>query len=300
MSWVFYSIFAQAFCGVTKIADKYVIDKHTKNPVISTVLTSLIPAIAGVITLVIFFDSSVEINKVLFLILSGFINIFAGIPYFKAMKIDDASRIVPLFQFIPIFSLILSYIFLNERLTYYQIIGFIVILLFGIIISLEEYSLKFLKLRKSFWNVVLTSFVIALTLMLFKQGSINDNYGLTFAYNNLGMGLGCILLYLVPKVRNDFNLIIPKINKSGWKGILTAGISFLMFRYLRYFSLYLGPVSLVAVLGATQSVFVLFYSFLITKYLPGILKEDISRKTIGVKIISIVGILVGVYLISIR
>jgi len=65
-----------------------------------------------------------------------------------------------------------------------------------------------------------------------------------------------------------------------------------------YLALQRGPVSLVALVGGTQCLFVLVFVTLISILFPKILKEEIDKKTIIIKIISIILMLVGLYLIS--
>ena len=69
--------------------------------------------------------------------------------------------------------------------------------------------------------------------------------------------------------------------------------------FLVYLALQRGPVSLVGVLESFEIVFVLILTIIISAFFPKILKEDIDKKTIIIKMISIIAMLAGLYLVSV-
>jgi len=60
----------------------------------------------------------------------------------------------------------------------------------------------------------------------------------------------------------------------------------------------IGPISLVSVLGSGfQGHFILLFAVILSKYFPKILKEEIDKKAIAVKVIAIFLMLGGLLLI---
>ena len=59
----------------------------------------------------------------------------------------------------------------------------------------------------------------------------------------------------------------------------------------------LGPVSLVVPISAVQPFFVLLYSIFLTKFAPNILKEEITKETLFMKLSAIVLVFIGTLLI---
>ncbi|PIS22914.1 hypothetical protein COT49_02895 [candidate division WWE3 bacterium CG08_land_8_20_14_0_20_40_13] len=47
---------------------------------------------------------------------SGLALVFFALPYYKSLSLDDSSRVTMVFQFIPVFYLLLAYLFLGESL----------------------------------------------------------------------------------------------------------------------------------------------------------------------------------------
>jgi hypothetical protein len=60
----------------------------------------------------------------------------------------------------------------------------------------------------------------------------------------------------------------------------------------------LGPVTLVNSIGALQPLFVLMMTLLFSMFLPHIMKEEIDRHTIFMKVIAIALLIVGSVLVS--
>jgi len=73
-------------------------------------------------------------------------------------------------------------------------------------------------------------------------------------------------------------------------GIIGIGFS--------YLALQRAPVSLVALLEGFEAPFVLVIALFISRFFPKILKEEIKTKTITIKIISIILMVGGLYLIA--
>ena len=87
---------------------------------------------------------------------------------------EEISRLVPLFQVVPIFVLLLSFLFLREVLSFQQMAGFFIILAGAILISIEKYEWGVFRLREAFWYMMLSSFLFAVPLVIFKFVSLSS------------------------------------------------------------------------------------------------------------------------------
>jgi uncharacterized membrane protein len=88
-------------------------------------------------------------DRAFFLIISGALMVIYALPYYKALLLEDASTVIPLFQFISVFTFLLGAIFLKEFLTIKQLIGLIVIVIAGLFLGSDRIG-KMLKPRKAF------------------------------------------------------------------------------------------------------------------------------------------------------
>jgi transporter family protein len=79
-----------------------------------------------------FFKSVINIDKrsLILIIIGGILASFLGQwIYFKALKIGEASRIVPVVTTYPLITLILSIIYLKEELTLFKVLGITLIII---------------------------------------------------------------------------------------------------------------------------------------------------------------------------
>lgn len=227
---------------------------------------------------------------------AGALLTFYLLPYFEAMKIEDASRIVPLFQFIPVFTLILSSLILKETLTSKQIIGLFLVVIAGFSLSSERIEGKMFKPRKSLWFMLLASLMYGLVGILFRFVVREASFWTVLSYEYIGSGIGGILLFLLPKVRKSVSTDMQQIRSSS--GIITFnnGIAVLA-QVSESYAVSLAAVPLVTLIGSIQPLLSLGEGIILTKKFPSLIKEDISKTVITRKLASIILIFCGLYLV---
>ena len=101
----------------------------------------------------------------------------------------------------------------------------------------------------------------------------------------------------IPSVRRKF---ISEAEKLGRNFALTLASGSIMWSLGIVFFFYaasIGPITLVSTTGLISPLFTLFFAILITKYLPKVLVEEIDGKTVALKLVAIVLIVLGTYLI---
>jgi len=104
------------------------------------------------------------------LIISGALMVVHALPYYEALKLEDASFVVPIFQFIVVFTFLLGVIFLKEFLTIKQVIGLIIVVFAGLLLGNNQ-IFKIIKPRKAFWLMVLSCFLVSIVLIIVKDSS---------------------------------------------------------------------------------------------------------------------------------
>jgi drug/metabolite transporter (DMT)-like permease len=243
--------------------------------------------------------SIIAMDQLILILISGIFLDFYLIPYFKALTLDDASKVVPLLQFSPIFVLVLSYIFLDEALTSRQLLGFALIIVSGFVLGAERIEKGIFTSGKSFWFMILASFLFSITGVLFKFVVITQDFWLTLAYESIGMGIGAFILLLRPAYRSSFRREIEKI-KLDTSALLAVNQCFSVLAQLAIsYAFFLAPAALVSAIGGVQSFFVLLFGFILSIWFPRIIREKTDKITIVTKVISIFFIFIGVYLVYI-
>ncbi len=297
-SWLFFAIAAPALYGATNFIDKFLIEKHVSDPVVLTVLGGGISFIFGLIFLALHNFPLLDPFQMTLIVISGALIEFALLPYYEALSLDDTSRIVPLFQFIPIIVLVLSYLFLGERLTSLQVLGFFFVFIGGFFLSLKELNWKIFELRKSFWYMMLACLTYAVASVILKFVITPLNFWGTIAYELIA---GELVVVFMLSIRGYRSRIFDQLRnfKTGLWGIISGNeVVYLLGRLSGFYAFALAPVSLVSVMGGFQPFFVLIFGLALSVWFPRVIKEDIGKTTVLVKLASIVLIFVGIWIVG--
>lgn len=295
--WIYFALAAPALYGVTNFFDKFLIEKRIRDPLLITIFGGLVSLFLGAIILAFKSFQFIEVRQCILLLVSGILLILYLIPYFKALLVEDTSQVVPLLQFIPVFVLILSHVFLGETLTIKQILGSALIIGSGFFLGTDKIHKGIFTPRKTFWYMMLASLLYAITSVLFKLVVNAQDFWLTYAYENIGIGVGAFILLLWSPYRIAFKREIKKLKMDVW-GLLSINQGFLgLAQFSSFYALLLAPVALVSVVLSTQPFFVLLYGLFLSIWFPMVVKENVEKMTILIKLISMILIFIGIYLI---
>lgn len=135
---------------MTNFIEKYILDKHIKDSTTMMALSCFVNGFLGLFLLIVFKEfRNISYDQACLLIISGALMVIYVLPYYKALLLEDASTVIPLFQFISVFVFLLGAIFLKEFLTIKQLIGLIIIIIAGLFLGSDRIG-KMLKPRKAF------------------------------------------------------------------------------------------------------------------------------------------------------
>lgn len=297
MSWFWYALATPFFYSFSNFIDKFLVEKRVKNPMVLTVAGGLLTCLLGIIIGFLGGFAPIPMFHLILILSAGVLLEFYIWPYYLALKIDDASRVVPLYQFVSVFVLTMSALFLREIITPRQLFGFIFILFGGFMISTNTIDGKLFKPRKSLWYMMLSSFLYGSVLILFRFVTVSYGFWTTLTYEFIGTGIGAIMLLGIPSIRRVFVKQIIEIRSIAGLLIFNNGIS-LMAQMSGAFALSLTSAPLVSIVGGTQPIMVLAIGYILSKWFPRILEEDIRKSVVGFKLLMIFFIIIGVYLIN--
>jgi len=276
-------------------SDKYILDKKIKDPTAATIFGSYVSGGIGIVILAFKGFPIFETQQILYLFIAGILLVLYLLPYYSALKLDDASRIVPLFQFIPVIVFLFSWIFLHETLTAIQFIGFIIIVLSGFILSSNKVNLEMVKPRPVLFFMLLSSSMYATMLILIRSVIRTEDFWVTMGYQMVGSALGATILLLFVGMRR-----FTKATKNLFSiiSIVTVNnVVAIVAQLSEGYALSLVTASLVSIVGGIQPLFLILLGYGLTRFFPHIIKEDVSTKTLQKKIGVMFFLLVGLYLI---
>lgn len=297
MDWLFPALLAPAVLTITIFTDKYIVGNAVKDYRGVVLMQSVMGFLVGTLFWVVTGFPILSAMDALIVITTGAINTWAAAIYFKVLREEDASYVIFMLQITPIFVIILSFIFLRETIAARQLLGFIIILLSSLFLSVENWQ-KLLHIPKIFWLLVLLDAMFASAAVIIKFAIKATSFAQILSYESWGIGLGGVVLYLFfPFIRKAFNEIIRTVRKR-ILGImfLNEGI-YVLSKSLSYFAYSIGPVALVSVVGSTQVFFGILFGWIFTLLYPHIFNEKIGKNDLMRKAVLAIFLILGIVLI---
>lgn len=276
--YIIYALAAALFSGLTSVFAKSGINKE------SSLLATFIRTI--VITLFLFvvvlFKGnlndvfSLDKKTILFLILSGISNTLLWICYFKALDLGTVSKVTPIDKTSIILTLILSSIFLHEKITIIKVLSIIFILI-GTLLTIKSKK-EDSEDNKWILYAFLTAVFTSTTTVISKIGIESTNTNLITFLRTIVV---LILLTIITISKKKFK-DIKKLNKKNYLFIILSGISTSLSWLFYFASLSLGEASVVFPIEKLSLVVSILVSTIF-------LKEKLNKKQILGIIIIVIG-----------
>lgn len=276
--WIVFAFGSALFAGLTSILAKCGI-KKTDSTVATAIRTILVFLFAWLMVFIV--GSQKQIGGIaprtlLFLILSGLATGASWLCYFKALKLGDVNKVVPIDKSSTILTILLAFIFLHESISIYSGIA-VVLIAVGTFLMIEKKDMQSTESKgKGWFFYALGSAIFAsLTSILGKVGISNIDSNLGTAIRTGVVLIMAWLMVLVTGKQNELKGIPPKelafICLSG----LATGGSWLCY----YKALQDGLASIVVPIDKLSILVTIAFSYLV-------FHERLSKKaTIGLTVI---------------
>jgi uncharacterized membrane protein len=235
---------------------------------------------------------------VLFAMVVGLLPLLGFWFYSKALIVEEISRITPLFQFIPIFVVFLSVVFLNEILSVQRYFGIAIIIIASVLISYRN-SKGGKTLSSALKFMVPFSLVLAIHSILEKFLLGYIDYWSLFFWNILGAFCGVLFLMIFSEPRREFAEAISTVGKKSYLVVFVGEGVYFLGTICWLIASSMGYVSLVSAFAGLQNFFVFIYVLLSSLFVPQHLKEEMNREVIALKISAIALMFAGTWLVTI-
>lgn len=293
-TWVLFAIAAYTLNAVNGVLDKFMLSKRVGEPLAYAFYSSLTSLL--VVVLIPFGVKFLDLKTLVFALLSGISFSVALYFYFQAIKASSVSRILPIEGgFIPVFTLILAAVFLNEQLTIMQYVAFIFLVIGAIVISVKKEAHHLHPVALMSAVLAAASFAISFTSLKFVYMHTNFLSGLF--WSRMGMGFVPLVILLTP-LRKRLVKVGEKSSNSSRGIFVFSKVAAACSTLLENWAISLGSVSLVKALQGTQYVFLLILTSVLSLYFSKILKEKITTAILVQKLIAIGIISFGLILLT--
>lgn len=281
--WVLFAFASAFFAGVTSILAKIGVkdvDSH-----VATAIRTIIVLIFSWIMVFIIGSQSTIVNidgkTFLFLILSGLSTGGSWLCYFKALQLGDVNKVVPIDKSSTILTMILAFIFLNEKITINMVIGMIGIAIGTyLMIQKKEKSEKIVKRKAWLIYALLSALFASLTSILGKVGIENVESNLGTAIRTIVVLVMAWIIVFAAKKQRD----IKKIDKRSLIFLILSGVATGASWLCYYKALQDGLASIVVPIDKLSILVTVLFAYIF-------LKEKLSKKSLLGLILIIVGTL---------
>ena len=277
--WIIYALVSSIFSGLTSILASYSSKLNKVDSILITTTRTFIILIISFISTIFFGKLSqittLSLKTIIFLILSGVSTTLLWIFYFKALDTGDVSKVTPIDKTSIVLTLILSMIFLHEKITIIKIIS-ITLILIGTLLTVNK---KTTNEKDNKWILysVLTAIFTSTTTIISKIGLDNiDSVLATFIRTVI---VFIILMFIV--IFKKKYVYLKDISKKSMKYVIYSGITNTLSWLFYFASLKDGETSIVFTIEKLSIVVTILLSVIF-------LKEKLNRKQIiGIIIIVI-------------
>lgn len=236
---------------------------------------------------------------------NGAVFTLAGWLFYRCIRTEDASRVVPIFQTIPAFGLFLGFYGLEEKLNFGTVLAIILLMVGG-------YSLSVVRgriMKNILVAMLLSSVLYALNDYIVAEygrreletsetgdSAVSVANSLPVIFADL---LGKMVFGLTPLLSRRTRSSFAHGFKSKFRLVAGSSLTYtagdIGFDIAKLFA----PLALVQALCCTQPLFVLVGAVLLTKYCKDFPKEEIDRNTLILKAFGITLMVAGGVLLSI-
>ena len=216
---------------------------------------------------------------------------------FWGYKLEEASRASAIIHTFPVFVAVLAVLFLGETLIIRQWIAILIVVAGAFTISVwGSPGGQIVRVNKALPILLGASLFTALAMLFGKYALEELPVWFVYSIRNFGMGLVFVFLWRPGSFRVLFRAL------RNWQTFLILFLAEFSLAPLAVLmnvtAISLGPVSLVSTITGTRPIFVFIFGTFLSTSRFRLLEEPLDPKTLTVKLISIVMIVVGIAILT--
>ncbi len=296
MDWFLLALLAPLFFAVVNLIDDNLIHHVYRGPYFAVIISGLFGAIP-LISLLFKELEPLSASLAVAGMTAGFLTAVYYYFYFKALEVEYPSVVIAMFSLTPATVPILAYFFLDERLSYMQLLGFMIVLLASLGLALTE--VKKMKFTKALVPVLIAASIFDVVAILSKYTYDHTTFYNGYMLFSLGMGLGALFFMFILRYLKTEN-VLKDLKRNSFKIITLMVIAeaiAIAAEFTQNLAISRGPVSLVKVIEGIQPIYVLLIALIFYPVVPKYFRE--AKEGNLVKKFSLMAMIVfGLYLIS--
>lgn len=297
MIWMVAAIGAHFLWALTNIGDKYLIGNKISNPYIYSIWFALMGGVS--LLLLPFCNWSLVTGPVFgWIVISGALFFLGNVLFYRALSLEEVSRVNIWWSLIPFFSLLLNALTLREPLQSLQIVAILILVMASFLGSLRS-SGKKVSFSQAFGLMVGATLAIAGYGVTFHYATAFVPFGTAFiGVNGTMLVLAVAWLLISTKVRREFIAQTKQFSPIFFVLLIVINLFDKGATLIHAFALSLKSSALVFAMEATQALFVFVIVTLIARYKPKLMQEETDKQNLIIKFMAIVLAAVGIVMLA--
>ena len=307
MNWLLLVAIAVVADSLRIFIDNYTSDVYFKGrgAVSQKIFNGVVFPIFGLIMLAVagFDFAEMSIAVVLLMLLSGVLHGAAGIPYYRALELDDSTNIGIFTQLSPVLYLIFGWFILGQSFSPLQLVAFFVILSAPFIIIATTRK----KSRKVKIKAVLHAFLYVLiavigNIVFVKVSSEGQNFVVAIALVLIGKGVADLLIVSFnSRLRKRFRDVYRKSHRRILVPLTANSVIRVIQQFTYRGALIMAPSVAIASVSSdsAEPIVIFFMGLLLTLIWPKFGREKLDKKTVYVHLIATVLVVIGIVLLQV-
>lgn len=226
--------------------------------------------------------------------LIGAIEVFYLFPYYKSLQKEDTSVVAALFSLGKFFVPLFSFLAVGEVLRLSQYVGFFVIVMAGMLLSLNKREK--IRLNKAFFYMLFSGFLLAIEAVVYKYVLESASWSTTVVSTSLFSGLIALSFLLISHVRRTLLEQVRQLKDVVGLFTLNELIAF-VGNIVSPYVVSLVPVTVAKSVEGFQPFFVLLYAIIFRRWLPGVFQEVVNWRVVLKKTALFACMIIGVVLV---
>lgn len=296
MTWITLTLASALLWAVVNLIDKYVLTRWVQNPVLPVIVQGTVGVTVGLALLLTPGATRLPLPYLPLALGVGGLEMLVGLLYFRAARLEEISRVVPLFYLTPLFVSIWAAVFLGEVFPSLQYFGVIALVAGAMLISAKRTAR--LRFSPALGLMVLASLVLSVNAVITKFLVNAVDFRTVFATTRVGH-----LILLLPLLFGHTPDLVATVKRHGQRvvGVIAAGAGLNLLAVLLITQAYaIGYATFISALVSVQQVFVFLFALALTLISPHLLGEEITRAALVRKLTAILLMIIGGAIITVR
>lgn len=296
MEWLVFALLSMASFALAVIVDKFLLIRVIKNSNAYLLALILFQQIF-VVLLSAFVGTGFVYPISVFGMLAGTAQAAMYASYLRALQVEEASRVISLIFVYPVLVFLGAALLLGEVLMPRHYVGGFLLVVSALLVSYRPSSIRVLSFSPALKHLIFFWIFAALYAIGIKYLlSFMDEWHLLI-WSSIGTMLAVLPLLADEEIRAETFEYFRR-GPGLVAAIFLEEIFDFMGRLFSIFAFALGPVALVSAVGAIQPSLTLIYILALSPFMPGLLEEEVDRKTLILKFTAGALVVVGVYLVA--